>query len=75
MNVYHGKFRSAIKSFPELHTDNITNNNWQGSRISGPNFQKQGRYNLYYNVFLSLETAIEKYVNIEHSPFVNEMIV
>ena len=24
MNVYHGKFRSAIKLFPELHTGNIT---------------------------------------------------
>ena len=54
MNVYHGKFRSAIKLFPELHTGNITDNNWQSS--SSQNHKKQGRYDLYYNVFLSLET-------------------
>ena len=60
MNVYHGKFRSAIKLFPELLRVKI--------------IKKQGRYDLYYNVFLSLETSIEKYVNIEHLPFVNVMI-
>ena len=38
MNVYHGKFRSAIKLFPELHTGNITDNNWQSS--SGQNYKK-----------------------------------
>ena len=38
------------------------------------NYQKQGRYDLQQNVFLSLEAANEKYVNIEHSPFVNVMI-
>ena len=64
MNVYHGKFRSAIKLFPELNTGDITH------KI----IKKQGRYDLYYNVFLSLETSIEKYVNIEHLPFVNVMI-
>ena len=38
MNVYNGKFRSAIKLFPELHTGDITHNNWQGS--SGQNYKK-----------------------------------
>ena len=75
MNLYHGKFRSAIKLFPELHTGNITDNNWQSSCILRVKIiKKQGRHDLYYNVFLSLETSIEKYVNIEHLPFVNVMI-
>ena len=68
MDVFHGKLRSAIKVFPDSHKNNITNNNWKGFSMGGTvlNHQKQGRFNLYYNCFLSLETAIEKYVNIEH---------
>ena len=69
MDVFHGNLRSAIKVFPDSHKNIITNNSGRvlvWGHFFGSNYQKQGRFNLYYNCFLSLETAIEKYVNIEH---------
>ena len=65
MDVFHGNLRSAIKVFPDSHKNIITNNSGR-VLVWGQNYQKQGRFNLYYNCFLSLETSIEKYVNIEH---------
>lgn len=65
MDVFHGKLRSTIQVFPDSHKNNITNNNWKGFSMGGTLLANL-RFNLYYNCFLSLETAIEKYVNIEH---------
>ena len=33
MDVFHGKFSSAISVFPDLHKNDITNNNWEGSSM------------------------------------------
>ena len=35
MDVFHGKFSSAISVFPDLHKNDITNNNWEGSSMGG----------------------------------------